>query len=134
MLFAPNVGVDRRAPARRRETYAPALGWRRRAGACQRRTTCYISLLLPPQPPDEVVEVEAYPKKIRFELNEAIRLIYRVLRRPLGHRRSVPLTLKDGKQDVSEFAAKARMRFDVPACSAAFAKSGRKSDSCMDPP
>jgi len=35
-----NVGVDRHAPARRRETYAPALGLRRLAGACPRRTTC----------------------------------------------------------------------------------------------
>ena len=35
-----NVGVDRHAPARRRETYAPAHGLRRLAGACPRRTTC----------------------------------------------------------------------------------------------
>jgi hypothetical protein len=36
----PNVGVDRHARARRRDTYDPAHGSRRLAGACPRRTTC----------------------------------------------------------------------------------------------
>jgi hypothetical protein len=35
-----NVGVDQRAPARRRKTYAPAYGLRSLVSACRCRTTC----------------------------------------------------------------------------------------------
>src|SRR5690242_3066127 len=43
LVVSSNVGVDRHAPARRRETYAPAHGLRRLAGACPCRTTCYAA-------------------------------------------------------------------------------------------
>ena len=40
-----NVGVDRRAVALRRKTYAPAHGLWRNAAACPRRTTCSTACL-----------------------------------------------------------------------------------------